>query len=436
MQLERAGVPTAVIISQAFLRTARGLARDQGFPHLRIAEIAHPVGAKDLVRVKEKADAVVAAVLDGLLSREGSLTAGSDEGVGLEVPAQFQDEIVTSEGGDDERNLLQALWRDGLPTVSPTTEDVGRAVELAGRDPDEVVGQVPPLWGDATVRKVAANAVMAGCRPEYLPVVLAVIEAITDPQYGLYHRQITTHAGAPLVIVNGPIAKKLEMNSRTGVFGPGWRANATIGRAVRLVLMNIGGAIPGVYDMNEHAHPGKYTYCIAESEEMSPWESLHVERGYQATDSVVTVVNAEAPHSVTDNISTDARAILDTCASTLSSLGSNNLYSQGEPILALGPEHADLIADDGWTKQDVKHYIYDVARQPWARVKDRGKSLGPNFPRWLETSPRDADMVPILVTPSELIVVVCGGAGGKSMAIPTAGRQSRSVSKRVRERDG
>ena len=234
------------------------------------------------------------------------------------------------------------------------------------------------------------------------------------------------------MIVNGPVVARLGLNAATGVFGPGWRANATIGRALRLVLMNLGGALPGVTDMSQTGHPGKYTYCIAENEAANPWQPLHVERGFAAEQSVVTLVNAEAPHSITDNTNTSAREILTTCASSLATLGTNNLYSQGEPVLALGPEHAAYIARDGWSKQDVKAFIYEKARQPWRLVKGRGKSLGPNFPHWLD-QPEEDDLVPILVHPDELIVIVCGGAGGKSMGIPTAGRQSRSVSRAIQD---
>lgn len=322
-------------------------------------------------------------------------------------------------------------WTDGLPVVPPTPTLVdAMAAGAPGRDADEVVAVLPPSNGAATIEKLAANAVMAGCRPEYFPVLVAAVEAVADPAYGLYHRQLTTHAGAPLIIVNGPIAERIQLNGSTGAFGPGFRPNATIGRALRLVLMNVGGAIPGVTDMSQTGHPGKYTYCVAENVHESPFEPLHVERGFAEDDSVVTVVNAEAPHSVTDNLATTARQVLTTAASSLAALGSNNLYSQGDPILALGPEHAAVIAQDGWSKRDVRLYVYEAARQPWRLVKGRGKSLGPFFPKWLER-PEDDDTVPIVSHPDDLIVIVLGGAGGKSMAIPTAGAQSRAVSRRI-----
>ena len=321
-------------------------------------------------------------------------------------------------------------WTDGLPIVPPTEERV--QAMLAGmprRDADEVIAIVPPRMGVASMRQIAVNAVMAGARPEYLPVVVAALQAVSEPQYGLAHRQTTTHAGAPLIIVNGPIIERLRINCGRGLFGPGWRANATIGRALRLVLVNIGGAGPGV-DASQTGHPGKYTYCIAEYEAANPWEPLHVERGFAREQSVVTLVNTEAPHSMTENIQTDPDEILRTFASSMATLGVNNLYSQGNPVLVLGIEHAQHIAAAGWSKQDVQRAVFERARQPWGLVKNRGKSKGPRFPEFVDRND-DSSTVPIIREPRDLITIVAGGAGGKSMFLPTAGGQSLAVSKAI-----
>lgn len=321
-------------------------------------------------------------------------------------------------------------WTDGLPIVPPTEARV--AALLAGmpwRDAEEVIGVVPPKMGIATLRQIAVNAVMAGCRPEYLPVVVAALQAVSEPAYGLAHRQTTTHAGAPLIIVNGPIAGRLRINCGRGLFGPGWRANATIGRALRLVLTNVGGAGPQV-DASQTGHPGKYTYCIAEYEAANPWEPLHVERGFAREQSVVTVVNAEAPHSMTENVQTDPDGIATTFASCMATLGVNNLYSQGNPVLVLGIEHAQHIASAGWSKQDLQQVLFERARQPWGLMKHRGKSKGPRFPESVDQTD-DQSMVPIVWEARDLIVLVGGGAGGKSMFVPTAGGQSLAVSKAI-----
>lgn len=322
-------------------------------------------------------------------------------------------------------------WTDGLPIVPPTVERVEAMLNgMPWRSPDHVVAVLPPGNGRASLQKIAINAVMAGCLPTYLSVLVAAIEAVTEPSYGLAHRQTTTHAGAPLMIVNGPVVGEIGLNFGNGVFGPGWRANATIGRALRLILINIGGAIPGNVDFCQHGHPGKYTYCIAEHEKANPWQPLHVERHFSADESVVTVINAEAPHSMTENVQTKPIEIVRTFAQTMATLGGNNIYSQGHPVLVLGPEHAEQIAAAGWTKQDLKMALFERARQPWGLVRDRGKSKGPDFPVWIDQNDDDA-AVPIVGQPDNLIVIVAGGAGGKSMWCPTAGAQSLSVSKLI-----
>ena len=319
-------------------------------------------------------------------------------------------------------------WTDGLPIVPPTEARVLAMLKgMPDHDADELISVVPPKMGRATLRQVAVNAVMAGCKPEYLPVVVAALRAVSEPAYGLAHRQTTTHAGAPLIIVNGPIVRTLRINCGTGLFGPGWRANATIGRALRLVLVNIGGAGPGV-DASQTGHPGKYTYCIAEYEAANPWEPLHVTRGFHREQNVVTVVNAEAPHSMTENIQTDPHEIMRTFATSMATLGVNNLYSQGHPVLVLGLEHVQHLSAAGWNKGDIQKALFDMARQPWGLMKNRGKSKGPRFPQFVDQSD-DRSMVPIMNAPEDLIVIVGGGAGGKSMFLPTAGGQSLSVSK-------
>jgi hypothetical protein len=321
-------------------------------------------------------------------------------------------------------------WTDGLPIVPPTQARV--TAMLAGmswREAGELIAVVPPRMGKATLRQIAVNAVMAGARAEYLPVIVAALEAVSEPAYGLAHRQTTTHAGAPLVIVNGPIVERLRINCGRGLFGPGWRANATIGRALRLVLVNVGGAGPGV-DASQTGHPGKYTYCIGEYEAANPWQPLHVDRGFTRSQSVVTVVNTEAPHSMTENIQTDPDEIVRTFASCMATLGVNNLYSQGTPVLVLGVEHAQHIAAAGWSKHRLQQALFERARQPWGLMKHRGKSKGPRFPEFVDRND-DGSLVPIVREPQDLLVVVGGGAGGKSMFLPTAGGQSLAVSKSI-----
>ncbi len=322
-------------------------------------------------------------------------------------------------------------WTDGLPIIPPTENNVSQMIGEVKRDKDEVIATIPPKMGRATVDKIAINAVIAGCIPSYLPVIIAAVEAVADPRYGLIGRLTTTHAGAPLIIVNGPLVKRLLINYGSNTFGPGWRANATIGRALRLILINIGGAIPGEIDCATHGHPGKYTYCIAEDEDSNPWEPLHVEKGYSKDTSTVTVLNSEAPHSINDAKSTDGYSFLTTCASTMAALGGNNLYGHGEPMLILGPEHARLLANEGWSKYDIKNFIWEKARQPVGMILNRGMERY-KFPKWINLTD-EKQMSPIAIKPDDIIIIVAGGTGTKSMCILTAGRQSLSVTKAIRE---
>ena len=265
-------------------------------------------------------------------------------------------------------DLIEELYArgvtDGLPVVVPTRARVDRAVAASGRGHDELVALVPPNWGRATVEKVAVNAVMAGCRPEYLPVVLAAVEAVCDEVFDLHGVSATTNAPAPLVIVNGPLRATLDVNCGAGVFGSGWRANATIGRALRLVCVNVGGARPGEVSMSTLAHPGRYTYCIGEREEASPWESLAVEHGFAPGDSTVAVLAADAPLGVYDARSRTPEDLLATLAASLAVVSHHKMTHWGDTLLVLSPEHVTILGDAGWSKADVRRWLWGRLQRP------------------------------------------------------------------------
>src|SRR5262249_21542870 len=262
----------------------------------------------------------------------------------------------------------------GRPSVPRTGARVGAMLGGAGDDPERSLGRVPPLWAEATVEKVAVNAVMAGCRPAYLPVLLAAMEALCDPAFNLYSIQATTHPVAPLLIVSGPIVGAIGLNAGPGVFGPGWQANATIGRAIRLVLMNVGGAWPGDGDMATQGQPGKYSYCIAENQAANPWAPLHVDLGFDPAASAVTVFGGEAPHNVNDHVSKTAGGVLGVVAQSMATLGSNAKWIMPDAsyVVALGPEHAATIAADGFSKADVRRFLYETARLPLREYRRGG----------------------------------------------------------------
>ncbi len=238
-------------------------------------------------------------------------------------------------------------WTDGLPIIPPTRERVERMVAGGGRPGDALVGRIPPKWGEATVERIAVNAVMAGCRPEHLPVVLAAVEALLDDRVNLHGVQCTTHVTTPLIVVNGSLSRRLGINGGPNCFGQGWIANAAIGRAVRLILVNLGGARPGRIDKATFGHPGKYAYCVAENEAESPWEPFHVEQGYRPDESAVTVFAAEAPHNV-NNHSFQPYRLLDAVAGTMTTLGANNFYVMGDYVVVLGVPPAGRAPQIRW----------------------------------------------------------------------------------------
>jgi hypothetical protein len=326
---------------------------------------------------------------------------------------------------------------DGLPVVAPTRERVRLAVAASGRSPDELVGLVPPNYGRATVEKIAINAVMAGCRPEYLPVVVAAVEAVCDDAFDLHGVAATTNAPAPLLVVNGPVRQALGINCAAGLFGPGWRANATIGRALRLVCRNLGGARAGVVSMSTLAHPGHYTYCIGEHEEVSPWTSLAIEHGFAPGENVVAVLAADAPLGVYDRLSRTAGDLLTTIAGSLAVIVNHKMTHWGDTLLVLGPEHARTIADDGWSKADIRRFLHDRLRWP-VRELVPGRNGGEGLPEHvLAKFPdplREETPVTKFRSAENIKIVVAGGTAGRFSAIVpgwTFAKASRLVFRRI-----
>jgi hypothetical protein len=318
---------------------------------------------------------------------------------------------------------------DGLPIVPPTRARVEAMIEASGRDAAFSLGVFPPAYNDATIGKLAVNAVMAGCRPEYMPVVVAAVEAMLDPEFNLYGINATTHPVSPLVLVNGPIVTDLRINYGYNVLGQGWRANATIGRAVRLAMLNMGGGKPGIGDMATHGHPGKYSYCMAENEALSPWEPFHARRGVPKGRSTVTVFGVEAPHEVNDHTSVTGAGIMTTQASVFATLGNNNAYmNAGELLLVMAPEHAATIARDGWSIPEIQQYLWTRARLRLGDLRAVGKDE--KLVSRLFNERNDDEMVPMTVAPTDIHVVVAGGAGKHSMAFPSFG-MTRAVTREI-----
>jgi hypothetical protein len=320
--------------------------------------------------------------------------------------------------------FIERGWSDGLPIIPPTEERVKRMLaQLSKHDPQEVVATLPPRAGAATLEKIAINAVMSGCLPEYLPVIITALKAMSEEKFNLRGVQSTTHPCSPLIVVNGPIAKKISLNSQGNAFGPGVRANATIGRAIRLILVNVGGAIPGLIDKSTQGQPSRYTYCIAENEENNPWPPFQVEKGFKAEDSTVSVFAAESPQNINEYNSITGEGLLMTMAKSMATPGNNNaLFFTGEPLLMLSPEHSEIIARDGFTKESIREYLFRHARFPLKELSEENKQYRKKFPEKYGEFV-ESDFVPI-AQQKDFIIMVLGGPGKQSCFIPTFGNYS------------
>jgi len=320
-------------------------------------------------------------------------------------------------------------FSDGFPVVPPTPAKVAAMLAALGGEPELLECRVPPRWGGLTREVLAINLVLAGCLPDYAPVVRAALLALCDTAFNLNGVQATTHMAAPLLVVNGPVRKIIGMNAGCNVFGSGNRANATIGRAIRLILLNVGGGWPGDLDKSTLGHPGKYTYCIAENEEESPLAPYHVEHGYAAEQSTVFLLAAEPPHSVTNHVANDPEGILDSICSAMSTIANNNAVSSGHCAVVLGPEHARTIAKAGWKRQDIRAYLWMYSGN---RFRDLafdhryGKIYNRNLPVWYKREPDSR--IPIVPSPDHIHLFVAGGNAGRFSAfIPGWGHMTSPV---------
>lgn len=324
-------------------------------------------------------------------------------------------------------------WTDGLPIVPPTPEAVAKMLEETKLEADHVVGAIPPRQADATVATIAINAVMAGCKAQYLSVVLAAVECLAEPALNLYGIQATTNPAAILLVVNGPIVEELRINGKGNCLGPGARANATIGRAVRLVMLNIGGGVPQTMDKATQGQPGKYTMCIAENAEESPWEPWHVERGFARDASTVTAVSVTGTQNILDGSSKQAGELIKTFASACAYVGAQNVLLGGGPLILVCPEHAAILAAGGYSKLAFKRALYEAARVP---VRDFPDDLlrymvHHRRPLWFRMADRSGAGVPLADSPESINVVVAGGAGAHSTLCESFGEMSSAVTKAI-----
>ena len=320
-------------------------------------------------------------------------------------------------------------WTDGLPVVPPTGGSIREMLNAVGLGPFDEVVFIEHRQVSVTAEKVAINAVMAGCKPEYMPVIVATLEAMADPRWGFHGPATSTGGAAVLMLINGPITRELGINWGEDLFGPGWRANATIGRAVRLVMRNVISCLPGRLDRSTLGHGGKYTFCIAENEEESPWTPVHVERGFQPDQSTVTIFAALAPHQFYNQLSNTAEGILGTACSHMRF--SAGVGRQPQYFLCIAGEHMRVMANDGWSKEDIRHFCFEHTKASCGELK-RMKVMSGDV-----NSEDETKLWPLVSSPEDLIVVAAGGrAGAFSAFIPGWGskRTSESVTREIRRR--
>ena len=320
-------------------------------------------------------------------------------------------------------------WSDGLPVVPPTEERVKAMLAGAGLEPGVEIAFIETRQATITAEKAAINAVLAGCRPEYMPVIVAALEALADPAY-LYHGPATSTGGAAVfMLINGPIGRELDLNSGDNLLGPGWRANATIGRAVRLIMRNVIGTIPGTLDRSTIGHAGKYTFCFAEDEKGSPWPPLHVERGFRPEQSTLTVFAALAPHQWYNQLSKTGEGVLKTLCAHLRF--SSGVGSQPQYFLIFAGEHRAILSKEGWSKEKIRQYCFANTQTSHAELKRIQVMPG-------EIGPGDEiRMKPLVSSPEDFIIVAAGGKGGAFSAfVPgwSGKRSTQSVIKEIRRK--
>ncbi|HYC46376.1 MAG TPA: hypothetical protein VED01_12955 [Burkholderiales bacterium] len=313
------------------------------------------------------------------------------------------------EGPDDAAALFTHMVAlgitDGLPVIPPTERNVQEMIDYVRLPADAVIATIPPENGAATVEKLAINAVMAGCLPEYFPVVIAAVRAVADPAFDLLGIQTTTNPVAPVLLVNGPIRNEIGIACGRGCMGPGFRANATIGRALKLALLNIGACPPGEVSKSIHGYPGRFAFCFGELEEESPWEPFHVEMGFDAKQSTVTVFGGQGTQNLYASFTTP-EGIVHMTADGMRCYGNNGyLRGVGTPVVVITPGHARIFSAAGWDKRRIKEALFKLTPIPLSHVSSDRQVAHPVYENW----ERDR-MLQVCRDAANIVIVVAGGA--------------------------
>ncbi|MBI3939179.1 MAG: hypothetical protein HY323_19585 [Betaproteobacteria bacterium] len=427
-----------MIATDAFTTFGRRMASTQGWPYIVIAETPNPIRQLGADALCERAEAMIITIVDGLTlpaaeierrlkdvseqqtDRHNTLRS---EGAGLKVSSVTPDPVHHE--ADSPVQLLTRVydhaynhgWTDGLPIIPATPELAQKFIAASGRAADTLISVLPPRKGHATVGVIAVNAIMAGCRPEYMPVIIAAVEGLSDPAFPLELMQVTTNPMTPFLLVNGPVRKKLDINCGTGCLGPGWRANATIGRAIRLILNNVGGALPGVYSKASFASPLRYSYICGENEEENPWTPFHVDRGVKREDSTVTVFKASNFCNISGGEGVGPEEILRQIATNMPPM----YGGRDGALLLLGVNHAWSLHKTGLTKRDIQQRLWELARLPASHFAESFAA------RESAAGRGDAETVWRARSPDQIYIAVAGGPGPQDVYIAAEAPQTRVI---------
>ena len=426
LELEKLGIPCVYITASPGAELAQGVAYYRGGENLCFCQLdLYQGNSREEIQqqIDDKIDWIIESLTlspeeigkrahfdfkldkvppaaDGLLPLVSKLEVTEEN---LVEPGSFMEEIMDY---FNEEHIT-----DGLPIIPPTPKRYERMLTYCPFAPDAVLArEIGPTGKDITVKDVAVAAVMAGCKPEYMPILVAAFKALANPKYNFLQSVTTSHPGGNMVLVSGPLAQELGVSGGQGCLGPGYPANATIGRAVNLVIMNVCRSVPGVCDLDCLASQAEFTYCFAEDPGLTPWKTINEEK-YDSDTTTVTVLKAEPPHDIIDFLSLTGGDLLDTITDCCTTLGSNNSYMPGPLVLVLTPDHAKMLVRDGYDKAKIQEHINRWAYHPAPMVKDRG--LRPVRPKGFD----EMHPIPVTRTPEDVLVVVAGGRGGHSEVI-------------------
>ena len=423
--MEKLGLCTVMAITDTFEMLAKVTAKSFGMPEVPVVVTQGPIAGISAEEVCKKADLAIDDLIHALMSTE---TTDKAEWNKTAYPAEILKFSVKKD--DLFAFIYDKKWTDGLPVIPPTRKNVEAMLKGTSHNPDEIIDQLLPKEGIATIERVAINAVMAGCDPHYLPVVLAAVEAIADPDNNMGGWATTTGANSPMVIINGDIRDELDINYSTNALGTGRRANATIGRAINLIIRNIGGAIPGLTDMTTVGSPWEFTMCVAENEKALPpgWEAINSEKGFPNRNTV-TVKSINSQIDIFSHMAPNFKQVLDTITAGIIGINSLAILQSQGIVIALCPEVADLAARDKWSKRELKQYLFENARQPlrnWKYLGDNwvARDLIPEHKNESEDY-----MIRMIPKPEEIIVFVTGGPGKHSLWWP--GGHGSAVTKSI-----